>query len=72
MDSNPGQGTGFKGIFQTPFGNGSSSGNDPIGSGGLPKPYDYGNATDGFDKPKYDEKGCGIIQGPGCATGKCV
>lgn len=68
-DQNPGQGSGGKGIFQTPFGN-AVTGNNPIGSGGLPKTYDYGNATDGFDKPKYDETGCGIIQGPGCATGK--
>lgn len=68
-NENPGQGSSSKGIFNTPFGN-AVSGKDPVGSGGVPKSYDYGNATDGFDKPKYDEKGCGIISGPGCATGK--
>lgn len=66
--SNPGQGASGKGIFQTPFGN-AVTGNDPVGSNGLPKAYDYGNATDGFDTPKYSEGGMGIISGPGTATG---
>lgn len=68
-DQNPGQGSSSKGIFETPFGN-AVTGNNPIGSGGLPKSYDYGNATNGFDTPSYSEKGGGIISGPGTATGK--
>lgn len=65
---NPGQGTGGKGIFSTPFGN-AVTGNNPIASNGTCKPYDYGNATNGFTDITYSEKGQGIIQGPGTATG---
>lgn len=72
--SNPGQGSGGKGIFQTPFGN-SVSGKDPVGgtsNAPLAKPYDYGNACDGFKGAgdSYSEKGGGVIMGPGTATGK--
>ncbi len=67
-NDNPGQGTSGKGIFSTPFGN-AVTGNNPIGSGGLPKPYDYGNACDGFETPKYSEGGMGVIDGPGTQTG---
>lgn len=70
-DSNnagPGQGTSGKGIFSTPFGN-AVTGDNPIGSDGLPKPYNWGNACDGFDTPKYSEGGMGVVSGPGTATG---
>jgi hypothetical protein len=69
---NPGQGSGGRGIFSTPFGN-TVTGNDPVtGNSNAPlaKTFDYGNATDGFDAGGYDEKGNGLIQGPGCANGE--
>ena len=72
MEQNPGQGSSSKGIFSTPFGN-AVSGDNPISSDGTPKPYDYGNATNGFETPggSYSGGGAGggIIDGPGTATG---
>lgn len=66
--SNPGQGSSGKGIFQTPCGIGVT-GSSPITSGGNPKIFDYGNATNGFDAGNPGECGGGVIQGPGTANG---
>jgi hypothetical protein len=71
MKEDPGIGSGGKGIFQTPFGN-AVTGNNPVrGSENAPlaKTFDYGNAVAGFEDVTYSEKGQGIIQGPGTATG---
>lgn len=69
MDKNPGQGNSGKGIFSTPMGL-AVEGKGPVDSNGSAKIFDYGNATDGFDTPKYSEGGMGVINGPGTATGK--
>jgi hypothetical protein len=68
MNNNPGQGTSSKGIFSTPMGL-ATEGSGPVNSDGSAKTFDYGNATDGFETPKYSEGGMGVINGPGTATG---
>jgi hypothetical protein len=63
--SNPGQTNNYEGCFSGPFNPGPVK-NDPIGAGGVAKPYDYGNATKDFDTPSnYSKPGGGIIVGAG-------
>lgn len=59
-----GTGSSVAGIFQTPFNN-TVTGSKPIQSDGMPKVFDYGNATAGFADPgKVNFNGGGMLSGP--------
>lgn len=66
---NPGQGSGSKGLFQTPFGITGSTNPVPVEGWSSQTPtaktFDYGNATSAFDAGySKDDRGAGVFDGP--------